>query len=98
MEVNWPIGGIGFEVGSLAPKTETASCLSMLSCLVVWNTLTALGDPRLTPWHYDVLNRWKRLWGADISGFGVGQRRCSLVFELEGDCCREEQVGVAEQG
>lgn len=31
MEINWSVSGIGFEVGSLAAETKTASSLSMLS-------------------------------------------------------------------
>lgn len=60
--------------------------------------LTARDGPRLKPWNGAVSIGWKKLWEVDISGRGVSWRRCELVSELEGDCCREEKVGVAEQG
>lgn len=73
MKIDWSIGGVGFEVGSLATKTQTKSSLSMLTFLMVCGEvggrlvggkggfLTARDGPRLKPWHVDILIRWKRL-------------------------------------
>lgn len=100
MKINWSIGGIGFEVGGLAPETKTASGLSMLSSLVIWGggTLTARDGPRLKPWHDDVLTGWKKLWRAGISAWEGDWRSRYLVFEIEGGVGREEKAEVAEQG